>query len=1767
MFLKYILLLQVVFYSFFLDGKGFEEEYPVVFSHVNVFSGCLDFLPSSDGRKNEEWYGGPLFQYFSKTQEPSERGWGVLLENLNYSGESLRFFHSSSVPGVPLLRGWHFLPRLVALLVPGENDRLELLIKDAAGGIHHYHQTGGSGQHYYFGATQPSSYLPKALGGGQLSCRETLVAAHKGNQTITLSFSSGHKLVYHRASSLHSFDLGGYYLLKKEVDERGHISQYHYDDQQKIRTIVRMTPTYKEYGRISFQYEYASGRESINDLSIHVFSKGKRTASYFLTKSQNEAEFALVGAENAQGVHESFLYTTLCVGHFPVLSDYYRAGEHLFSVAYDKDPSSEHFGKVLDVSYNVDNSLQKAFSMSYRDTQTSINLSTGGTWIYDWLKQGALAQVSFTEEEKFVKGYCYSWRHGCLDSITLMDEKKVAVAKKSYSYDAMGNLLEERIEGPIQGGLDKIRQEYQWDSSCWSYEYYPKTHLVKKAYQNGRLCTEYEYLPGTSLLTKQLSWHEGQIIYRKFWEYDEDHNLIMAWEDDGQENAVEDKRGVTQRLSTSYSWTTQLQLLEKKLFLEHPDASHDILVSRECYVYSPDGLLTRCEHHAGNGELLNKQEWEYDSWGRMILERHDLGRVSTWEYDAQDRITFCKVPGKPLSQFIYDAWGNLIEKRLGDGSCWEKFIRDVWGNVIITKSPMGETHCFYDVLSRCVEKRLPLVYDQHCQLYIPKYQFSYDAFNNQKKVIWPNGSSESIIYNAFGAPLSHENRCGRKTYYQYTLQGKLKEKSSQGVRESFLYDAFGNVSLRQLFSKTYDLIEEELWHYNAFHLLSYKEPSGKRYSYLYNKLGQKCSEIGGKKTCTFSYDLHGNLTDRFDGTRQFSVRYNSLGEILEEWVVLPSGKREGHKRFFYDTEGRKSLVLHQGDKEVFTEVFHYDNMHRLVSYVNPLGAVWTYHNKNQSNAEGVHFQVYIEVDAEGSQVITTKDALGRKVSLEKKNTAGEVISWEEYRYDKLNNGVHTLCSIYKGEAKVGELSHRKVYNDQGVLVEEFSQQGKNKISYFYDAQGNLLKKRLGNGVELYYQYDQLGHILDLSSSDGGIHYSYIYDKRGRLISMKDVCAGLSWDREYDPMGYLQEEKNSLGFSMKWENDCEGQPLYMSLPDGSSVGYKYEEGRLQRLSRYDKQKKISYSHAYTEFDCHGQVLKEVFPGDVGSIVKKRDALGRVCSLRSPLYDWSAKYSPSGRLEEVVHSQSSIIKEYSYDSLGQVSSDGEKMYQFDSLGNRLEGGVDAFHQLVYHPDGIEVEYDELGRVVVLQSSQGIKKYYYDALDRLVKVAMEFDTVHYQYDPLSRRSSFWLESLGPENKSFYLYDPEYEIGYMDSNKNMIALRVLGAGVKGDIGGAVCIELRNVPYIPLQDVQGNIIGLSSFDGTVVEKYQYDIFGKGDLSSPLGNPWMYSSKSVEPCGEIFFGGRFYQPQLQRWLTPDPLGLIDGGNLYGYVQNDPINHVDVLGFAKEPIFCHQYAHVSTELLPSSGEWAHLEVEEKLHDYSLVSFWGSNQWGNITLSQREAEMGVCNLWDHFSELLQSEDSSCVTYGNGVNTSFSDWVSMGELVGAHIPSALVLSVYNPSQGILADLARLAVECFGIQTTTVRTTAAFLHQISKKITQHPERKRWCHIPHSEHAVITRLSLDLLSNSVEVRNQMEICAVAPFIPLSKRYGRCVINGYARDDYCVTPIGMNFKHQNGYNLIFRNSIASTAERWAGISDHFFSSPSYISIWKNFIQK
>ncbi len=108
---------------------------------------------------------------------------------------------------------------------------------------------------------------------------------------------------------------------------------------------------------------------------------------------------------------------------------------------------------------------------------------------------------------------------------------------------------------------------------------------------------------------------------------------------------------------------------------------------------------------------------------------------------------------------------------------------------------------------------------------------------------------------------------------------------------------------------------------------------------------------------------------------------------------------------------------------------------------------------------------------------------------------------------------------------------------------------------------------------------------------------------------------------------------------------------------------------------------------------------------------------------------------------------------------------------------------------------------------------------------------------------------------------------------------------------------------YSYLYDGKGNVISVIDSSQSPVAGYRYDAFGKLMAESgTLDQPFMFSTKRYDAgTGLSYYGYRYYSAAIGRWITRDPIGEAGGINLYGFVQNDPVNAVDPEGLFVLPI--------------------------------------------------------------------------------------------------------------------------------------------------------------------------------------------------------------------------------------------------------------------------
>ena len=387
--------------------------------------------------------------------------------------------------------------------------------------------------------------------------------------------------------------------------------------------------------------------------------------------------------------------------------------------------------------------------------------------------------------------------------------------------------------------------------------------------------------------------------------------------------------------------------------------------------------------------------------------------------------------------------------------------------------------------------------------------------------------------------------------------------------------------------------------------------------------------------------------------------------------------------------------------------------------------------------------------------------------------------------------------------------------------------------------------------------------------------------------------------------------------------------------------------------------------------------------------------------------------------------------------------------------------------------------------------------------------------------------------EDEERYQYLKQNEVGSVDSNGVVRTLQIIGVKTKGNLTGAIAIELEGVPYVPLHDELGNVVSILPLSGSKpVEVYRYSAFGMEQLYDGEGgallssiNPWRYFGKRIdEESGLINFGERYYDSAQCRWINPDPIGVSGGANLYAYVKNSPLNYVDLFGLYGEQA---HHASKSSGYTPANSSIKYQSIlQSKARNGSVYDLRDMNapelKRGYLTFIN-----GMNNDWD---------------YAKGNTVYFS------KLTGGYN----VHAVFNKTRGILKDIFRCEGE---LDDREQRKTVIALRGLWMDLHKRNPEFQILHYGHSEGVIITRNAFIGLPR--EVAEKIHVVAISPGAYIYRKMFGSVIHYRSRYDP-IPRLDSEGEKNCGSPIITLDSHPQ-ADNW----DHSFNSPTF----KRFIIK
>jgi RHS repeat-associated protein len=1368
----------------------------------------------------------------------------------------------------------------------------------------------------------------------------------------------------------------------------------------------------------------------------------------------------------------------------------------------------------------------------------------------------------------------------------MFDDQGQILFSKVFSYEG-DNVKEEVLTE--NAGEESYRK---------TYSYYAD-NLVKTEQEENGLNYEYFYKPNTDLLIAKFTKdQEGHVLIREFRFYDEDNLLVHEITDNGVSIEPNDIRNVTQRLQkyTERDAASGLPITITESYWD-PISGVQKLLKRTKFTYINHKVSTEAVFDAQDVHRYTI-ETEYDHFGNVKRQTTPLGQENTYLYNDLCNLAQVKEVGSSSKIYEYDRANRQV-------SCLEvdtgKTVRNTYSAKSLILSETDErgniTVHSYDLLGNRRSTTFPKAIDENGLIYEPTMTFGYDVQGNLTSSTTPRNETTQTFYNALRKPIRIIQADGSEIRHFYDRNGALsKTMHPDETEEHYGYDLFQRMTSKIIYNSTHEVLSHESWSYDAFQLRSYTDPRGLVTKFSYDGAGRKISEEAEDRTIIYAYDSLGFLERTNNGAIISVQKHNAAGLIEEQWTEDASGRIENRMQFSYNSENQKIKAIRFTSQGEARDLFTYADG-KLVSHTDPLRAVTKFiYDESFINRLGQNVLRKMTIDPLNNQTIETYDAGGRLVCKEKKDPQGLTVSKEERFYDRSGNCAKRLSYVYVEGAISKQIEVRWEYDAIGRVTKEM-EAGKKTTLFYYDKRGFLSARILPSGVRISSVYDGIGRLLEEYSSDGTMNNQYIYANSPDPIQIIDHVQKTMIKRSYNRFGDLIKEVNMNDFQMRWQYDSIGRCISMILPDASSIDYAYLGAHLRAVQRKSTYGHLLYEHQYNQFDPNGHVAEEQLIFGLGSIVTTHDLLERPSNQCSSWLEHSIGYGPSGLVTATYNSLFGK-KTYQHDALNQLIMEGEQTYCFDSLGNPAAYEINDLNQIVATQD-CRLVHDENGNLYEKVYAHKHVRYSFDSCSRLSKITVpKQKKIIYSYDPLSRLSSKEIYQYSEdvwtqESKIFYLYNQEQEIGTLDENGKLIELKVLGLGIKGDIGAAIAIELGNQVYAPLHNFSGNVIALLSSDGQVAESYEIDAFGKETSSSTPLNPWRFCSKRSEE-GFVFFGLRFYDPSLGRWLSPDPSGFSDGPNLYAYVQNSPLNRLDLFGlFSEDPFQMPEIQFNIPILSLANSQLLQCKVlEGGVYTDYIVS---CGHWHQLSFTPHELESGSCNLLDH-PELGGADGRiSLVTYRHGINTTYSEFSDTCTSIVQRFPGTLFIGRYHGTEGLVKDSVNTAKEFCNIETVEICKTlqwelscSQFVQKINPVVFNSSGEVQsgdlWMHLTHSRGGLIDFKALQNMPYEQKriLQYQLLLTAIAPAHLIPRNFGLEVMNIYSSQDFFTGPLGMPevlaplfgitghliAKYafdRSDYNIKIVPCVSKWGERSFGVADHAILGGTYREVISNSI--
>lgn len=372
-----------------------------------------------------------------------------------------------------------------------------------------------------------------------------------------------------------------------------------------------------------------------------------------------------------------------------------------------------------------------------------------------------------------------------------------------------------------------------------------------------------------------------------------------------------------------------------------------------------------------------------------------------------------------------------------------------------------------------------------------------------------------------------------------------------------------------------------------------------------------------------------------------------------------------------------------------------------------------------------------------------------------------------------------------------------------------------------------------------------------------------------------------------------------------KRELHGRFIHENPDDELVVRLMESEYGREVLAEFEDKRSLSQKpESGTGADLHDEQERDgISPHPVAG---KRVTRFLINDAQDPFSELYVERDQNGRIieKELGLSPKGFDVRYEYDGAGRLCTAyrGEnlvELYKYGKYGERLYAeSYDSSPRNFRYGKGLQLtnagdtlyRYDEQGRLIMKQDKGQVTRYSWLDSGALREVFLpDGRRVSYSCDPAGTRISKSINGVEVEK---YLWKDLTTLSVVTDGEGNNA-KTFSYDEEGD---PLHMVWQGRTYYLAVDQIGTVYLVADDNGNEIKRVIYDSFGNMIVDTdenfhiPLGFAAGLFDKDT---GIIHFGYREYDPDIGRFISPDPLEY-DGGDVdvYGYCLDDPVNFVD-----------------------------------------------------------------------------------------------------------------------------------------------------------------------------------------------------------------------------------------------------------------------------------